>query len=308
MTKTIAGIDGGGTKTAFVLAREDGTVLRQLVRGASNPFDLGFEKAGEVLHEGLSALCENAPDGLFAGLSGGSSGDSSERLYAMLRTLYPQTPLDVSSDMVNAIASESLSGDGCAVIAGTGSSAFARLNGVLTRCGGWGYLFDGAGSGYDLGAGAIMHALRVRDGRAEASPLSEYLEEALGGSPTALLTDIYAKGKRYIASFAPVVFRAYDVQDPTAVQLLERTADYLAEIVSTVRTRAGLTEPAVVCIGGLWTRRDVLPVMAGARLPGLTLTFPSLPPVFGAVCEAARLAGIPVTENFRARFRQSFNG
>ncbi len=317
----LAAIDGGGTKTEFVLLQSSGDVLKRVRLGASNPFDIGFDRTAALLREGIGLLLkdEDGLDALYAGLSGGASGDSTEKLRAIVRAILPDTPCDAGSDMVNAIASGSLSGDGCAVIAGTGSSAFARVGGVLTRCGGWGYLFDGAGSGYDLGAGAITHALRVHDGRAAASPLSVLTEQALGGSAADRLTDLYAKGKRYIASFAPVVFAAYDAGDPAAAALLDRTCAYLAEIISTAARRAGLLSASyddaaaydasayaaadVVCIGGLWNRRDILVPLVTRRLPDtLRLIFPEAPPVFGAAAEAARLAGVPVTEAFRNRF------
>lgn len=301
----MAAVDGGGTKTEFVLFRASGDVLRRVCLGSSNPFDIGFDRTAALLREGVERLLQDTDgiDSLFAGLSGGASGDSTEKLRAIVRAILPGIPCDAGSDMINAIASGSLSGDGCALIAGTGSSAFARVGGTLTRCGGWGYLFDGAGSGYDLGAGAIAHALRVHDGRCSPSPLSELLERALGGSPAAQLTEIYAQGKRYIASFAPVVFDAFDAGDPTAAALLDRTGAYLAEIASTAARRAGLAESDVVCIGGLWKRRDVLLPRVLRGLPeGLHPVFPDAPPVFGAAAEAARLAGVPVTEAFRSRF------
>ncbi|MEA4824603.1 MAG: BadF/BadG/BcrA/BcrD ATPase family protein [Clostridiaceae bacterium] len=311
----LAAIDGGGTKTEFVLLQASGDVLKRIRLGASNPFDIGFDRTAALLREGIDFLLkdEDGLDALFAGLSGGASGDSTEKLRDIIRAILPDTPCDAGSDMVNAIASGSLSGDGCAVIAGTGSSAFARVGGVLTRCGGWGYLFDGAGSGYDLGAGAITHTLRVHDGRAVASPLSVLTEQALGGSAADQLTDIYAKGKRYIASFAPAVFAAYDTGDPAAAALLDRTCAYLAEIISTAARRAGLLSASydasaydasdVVCIGGLWNRRDILVPRVTQQLPDtLRLIFPEAPPVFGAAAEAARLASVSVTESFRNHF------
>ena len=306
----LAAIDGGGTKTEFVLLKSDGFVCKRLLLGASNPFDIGYDACAAILRQGLDSLLDGVRSdtvGIFAGLSGGASGDSGVRLSKMLNDLLPDSNCAADSDMVNAIASGSLTGEGCAVIAGTGSSCFARGSGKMVRCGGWGYLFDGAGSGYDLGAGAISYTLSVADGRAEASPLSELTEKALGGSPTVLLTDIYAKGKRYIASLAPVVFEACDAGDPEAIRLIDKTATYLAEIIRTACSRAGLSETAVVCVGGLWHRRDLLEPRILPRLPkGITLQYPDLPPIFGAATEAARLAGVPVTEDFRRGFAESY--
>ena len=133
----MAAVDGGGTKTEFVLFRASGDVLRRVCLGSSNPFDIGFDRTAALLREGVERLLQDTDgiDSLFAGLSGGASGDSTEKLRAIVRGILPGIPCDAGSDMINAIASGSLSGDGCALIAGTGSSAFARVGGTLTRCG-----------------------------------------------------------------------------------------------------------------------------------------------------------------------------
>ncbi|MBE6704065.1 MAG: FAD-dependent oxidoreductase, partial [Ruminococcaceae bacterium] len=55
----------------------------------------------------------------------------------------------------NIIAAGLGDSDGITVIMGTGSSCFAKRDGVVTRVGGLGYLFDHAGGGYDLGNAAI---------------------------------------------------------------------------------------------------------------------------------------------------------
>ncbi len=307
MMKRLLAVDGGGTKTELVLLCGDGTVLRSLRLGASNPFDIGFDETVRLLREGSAELLAGeSVDAFFAGLAGGGTGSMTGRLCAAVRELFPGIPACADSDMVNAISSGSLSGEGCAVIAGTGSSAFARRGGRMFRCGGWGHLFDGAGSGYDLGAGALAHTLRVHDGRDAPTCLSRLMLEALGGSPEDRLSELYSGGKRLIASFAPTVFRACDAGDPTALGLVRRTALYLASIASTVCRSAGLRDCPVLCIGGLWNRRDLLlPDFAAALSPGLTPDFPVSPPVFGAAAEAARLAGLPVTESFRENFLQS---
>ena len=308
--KLLLAADGGGTKTEFVLLSPEGRVLRRVRLGPSNPFDIGFEKTEAVLREGFETILQgDTPAAAFAGLSGGGSGTSTATLRVIMARLLPGIPADAGSDMVNAIASGSLSGDGCAVIAGTGSSAFARKNGAVTRCGGWGDRFDGAGSGYDLGCGAISHTLRVRDGRDAPSILSECTERALGGSPADLLTELYAGGKRKIAALAPAVFEAADAGDERALALLSRTADYLADIASTACRRAGLSDTPVICIGGLWNRRDLLlPRFQAGLTPGLRPVFPDAPPVFGAAAEAARLAGVPVTQAFLDRFLETWKG
>ena len=52
----LIGIDGGGTKTAFALAKTDGTVLRTLELDSTSYREHGIQKVIERLEEGVSTL------------------------------------------------------------------------------------------------------------------------------------------------------------------------------------------------------------------------------------------------------------
>ena len=54
-------------------------------------------------------------------------------------------------------------GTDMSVISGTGSVVFVRRDDGQVRLGGWGYLFDRAGSAYDMGRDAIRIALEEED-------------------------------------------------------------------------------------------------------------------------------------------------
>ena len=70
------GIDGGGTKTEFVLADGEGNILDRLILGPSNPNDIGMSTAKELLRDGIFRICGTHPlsnISLFAGLAGGGT-------------------------------------------------------------------------------------------------------------------------------------------------------------------------------------------------------------------------------------------
>ena len=52
------GIDGGGTKTEFLLQDKDGNTVRQIILGASNPNDVGMEKCQKILELGITEVCD----------------------------------------------------------------------------------------------------------------------------------------------------------------------------------------------------------------------------------------------------------
>ena len=73
--KYFLGIDGGGTKTEFVLIDANNKQIASLVFGPTNPIDIGIENALGVLQQGINQICKgirNKEISVFAGLSGGN--------------------------------------------------------------------------------------------------------------------------------------------------------------------------------------------------------------------------------------------
>ena len=55
------GIDGGATKTEFVLTDAAGNVICRHFEGSCNPVDIGMEAAQKVLDTGIRAACKGVP-------------------------------------------------------------------------------------------------------------------------------------------------------------------------------------------------------------------------------------------------------
>ena len=234
-----AGVDGGGTKTELLLCRRDGRILARLRTEGCNPNDIGLEPAFAILSSGIRRLLElggaeeDRVASLFAGLSGGSTGDLQPRINRLLRDAFPQIgQIENGSDAVNILTAGLGAGDGCAVICGTGSACFVRTGGVIRRIGGWGYLLDRYGSGYDIGRDAVIAALRQQDGRGRATLLTRLLEEKLGQPVPAAVSELYRGGKRLLASFAPLVFAAQAAGDQAACDILDRNMEELAGLIN----------------------------------------------------------------------------
>ena len=160
------GIDGGGTKTEFVLFKSTGEILQTVKLTQSNPNDIGLEKCCHILAEGIDILMQSASSvsGIYAGIAGATTGDNIQKISEFLKKRYKLTYVRVDTDATNVISCNNISSDGMSLICGTGTVLFVRQNGVMHRIGGWGYLFDEAGSAYDIGKDAIRAALAHQDG------------------------------------------------------------------------------------------------------------------------------------------------
>ena len=326
MTYYIA-IDGGGTKTEGVLTDTCGHILAYSIGTASNPNDVTLAGAVSVLTGVVKDLLaqanlteEDMPEiSLFGGIAGGINYGPA--LAAALREVYPTVgSLGVCSDVQILLSGENPVGDGACILCGTGSACFLRRGDELIRIGGWGYLLDSGGSGYDIGRDALEAVLRAFDGRCEPTLLSEMIATHLGGPVNTRITEIYREGKPYIASCAPLVFRAAEAGDAVAFSILRRNARRLAEYIETAWKRLSEqndSAPAflpVVMGGGIsqkaspyWS--DLVASLVDPAIPA-RITVAAMPPVFGAVAEARKQT--PDGENadftaLRAAFSESFS-
>lgn len=302
------GVDGGGTKTEFVRCDASGRVLAHCLLPTSNPADIGLTAAYRVLHRGIRALFSGTDgqiDGMFVGLSGGTTGHFQEGIHKLLAADFPAVRFANGSDAQNAISMGLQERDGVILIAGTGSVCFAQTGAALRRVGGWGYLFDGAGGGYDLGRGAVSAVLCAKDGRGEKTLLTTLLEDALGCDTASALDRIYRGGKRYIAGFAPLVFTAAAQGDSVAMAILEQTVAYWVRLIRTASQ--GLQTPVETVLFGSLFKQDALAVRPLERALGcdFRITAPQDPPVFGALREAMKLAGLSPGMDVSANFAKT---
>jgi N-acetylglucosamine kinase-like BadF-type ATPase len=256
------GIDGGATKTTFALADKNGVVMHKITLGPSNPFDIGFSETCAVLESGINQICANIQKkkvSAFAGISGGGIKEMRERIGAFL-SKFDFLSYGNDSDAINIITAGLGSEDGIIVIMGTGSSCFKRVNGEITRLGGHGYLFDHAGGGYDLGNAVISHSCKAEDGSGEDTVLTKLLCRELNTSTVVEnISHFYSIGKSGIASFAPLVFEAYDMGDAVAEKILRDNMHHVAGLVHTAgKAFSDGKKIKVVCVGGLTKERDVL--------------------------------------------------
>ena len=257
------GIDGGGTKTDFVLADSNGNVMKHVCLGTSNPSDIGIESTLNVLRTGIIEVCGNVAKSnisVFAGIAGGSTAGISEQISAFL-SRFGFADARSGSDAMNAIAACLGDADGISVIMGTGSVAFAQANGKAHRVGGYGYLLGDAGSAFSLGREAILAALCFEDGSGDETILYEEVRKKCNTkSVLDSLGKFYSGGKREIAQYAPLVLKAYADGDEVAKRILFNDLEKVAQTVRGASKQ--LPNPKerirVVLCGGLCTKDGVI--------------------------------------------------
>ena len=179
--------------------------------------------------------------------------------------------------------------------------------GTNLRVGGWGELIGDEGSAYWIGLEALRRITWILDGRLHDEDFLDAVLEATGTSDgDELLQWCYRPDhlRSRVAAVAPTVSSLADTGNPTARGLLDDAARLLWEHARAARERLRFTAPITYSYAGGAMRspflRDAL--RARANTTGSWVE-PSLPPLGGALWQAAVRAGWPLTHEWVDRLR-----
>jgi phenylacetic acid degradation operon negative regulatory protein len=269
----LAGFDAGQTHTRCRLAdRHSGASLAEgQGPGVSHlAAAAGRERFAAALRQSLAAARQALPaerrqQPLAAaavgasGIEAGSAVQQQGRELAAAALGLPEERLLVTGDERTALRGAFPAAAGIVVISGTGTIAVGRDGrGREHRCGGWGWLLDGAGSAMDIGRDGLALSLRMADGREPVSGLGDALWQALGIDPRdpqapqrikALVVEP-GFGAAGFARLAPVVDQLAQQGDARAGAILAQNAEALAAMVAAVAAALDLRDPPVCALGG----------------------------------------------------------
>ncbi len=150
---------------------------------------------------------------------------------------------------------------------------------------------------------ALAAALRALDGRGQATALIPLLEKHAGCPLSEWVSSIYAgDAKGLIASAAPLLLQAAESGDSVARTELNASAAGMAQAIMCAVDRCPVQ--SVVLGGSVWKSRLYTETVRKHLRDGITLLYPSVPPVLGAVLQAAETADIPAGKDFQDNLRQ----
>lgn len=257
--KYLLGIDGGGTKTEFLITDLSANEIKRICLGTSNPANTGIKNTKDILFQGISEICKDmdfSEISVFAGIAGSGADDVKAEIHSFLSG-FGFGAFSNGSDTDSAVAVSLKGKNGVSVIMGTGIIAFSCSKGEKHRIGGRGYMIDKGGSGFCFGSDALNSAFEFIDGRGGSKLILELVEKQLGKKAESAVSEIYAGGATFIASFAPVIFEAYKAGDADAKRILERNAYEAAKLITAARKHIEKTDKTVIC-GGLCRQKDIL--------------------------------------------------
>jgi len=305
------GVDGGGTKTHFVLVDRDGNLVASCEGPNAYYPEIGIDGLRDVLSEGLAALLDpvridgNAIAHAFFGLPAyGEDSAAQVVLDALPEAMLGHRRYRCGNDMVCAWAGSLGGEDGINIVAGTGSIGYGERLGKSARAGGWGEIFGDEGSAYWIAVQALNVFTRMSDGRLPRGPLHAAFKAALNlGADLDLCAKIMSEHTRgSIAAMSRLVAGAARDGDSSAIRIFEEAARELAATVDAVRQQlqfqAGETVP-VSYSGGVFNAGALILDPLKRQLERLAASYrlqaPVLTPSGGAAVYAAKLAGEPLS-------------
>jgi len=258
----ILGVEGGGTKTAWVLVEpvagigDPGWEFHVIDQGKLPPsnFRLTTPERLRVIFAELPKQIDHA--GVF--LAGCATEEDRRSLKEICLEIWPNAKIVTGSDRDSGLAAALDHGDGIVVNAGSGSSVTGRRGERIERAGGWGHILGDAGGGYFLSIQALRLILREHDlHRGEIRIAAKILHALSLNNLDELVRWVQTADKMDIAMLAPVVFEAANEGDARMMEIIEEGARVLCEYTEAVASGLHLLAPRVAMIGGLFYRDSI---------------------------------------------------
>jgi N-acetylglucosamine kinase-like BadF-type ATPase len=259
----LLGVDGGGTKTEFVLVDAEGRVRATHQGGSCYYIQIGFDGLHELLSEGVQAVLAQVSgtpediDYAFFGLPAYGEDSIAESMLDVV----PEAVLGhhrylCGNDMICGWAGSLAGADGINIVAGTGSIGYGEHAGKSARGGGWGEVFSDEGSAYWIAISGLNAFSRMADGRLAKGPLYEIFRQAFDlKSDLDICGDVFgrqAPSRDKIAAMSKLVSQSAEAGDRVALKIFDSAGYELAAIVDAIRAKLdyALDEPVALSYSG----------------------------------------------------------
>ncbi len=302
------GIDGGGTKTAFLLTDREGNEKASFTGPSCHYMQCGLDGLTEIIGEGVREVLKKAGgtagdiENAFFGCAGYGDVESDMAVIKdAVKKAMADIPFVIGNDCENAHAGALNGEEGINIIAGTGSMAYGenKKTGLKLRCGGWHHLIGSdEGSGFFIAWHILKEFTRQSDGRDEKTLLYEAVKKRLDikdddGEVITRVVDEWEFDRTKVASLSTLISELFDTGDPHAERIIGLAASELFEMASTLKRRLSLKADGGVRVsgtGGVFNLKDriIRPLSELLARDDMIFIPPATDPAHGAVILARR--------------------
>ena len=307
------GIDGGGTKTKFILCDEKGKILTSVEESTCHYLQVGLNGLTNVLKQGLENICKKANINkeeivsAYAGMPGYGDikGDMNKIQSAVIEAL-SNISFSIGNDGENALAGALACKDGINIVAGTGSIGFGHNSKTNTtiKCGGWHHgLGSDEGSAFWIAQRLLCEFTRQSDGRDEKTKLYEKVRHHLNldddGEIINIVVTEWNIDRTKVAGLSKLIDELFDENDPYAIKIINAAAKELSEIIIALYNNLGFTNQVIVSYtGGVFNMGNKIINALGNNLPKdkMILKEPTLGPDKGSLLLALQNGNVEITD------------
>lgn len=248
--KYYLGIDGGGTKTSYLVIDENKKIVKEIIGDGTSIDTYPLSVTKKRLLENINKLSQYKFESIYAGLGGVVCKQDEEDIKKILKGSRKELKeVGAGSDVNNALEG-AVNDDGIILIGGTGGVAFGKNKNITHRVGGYCYQEGDIGSAYYLGYRALQHLARVIDKRLPESKFSKEIMKEMNLKDFSSLAKYFMNiNRKEVAHLAQVVTR--NDKDKYAKAIILEGANGAAEMVNTVFKVCKFKKAKFSLIGGL---------------------------------------------------------
>ena len=314
------GIDIGATKTAALIADENGNTLGTGRGGPGNHESVGFQGMEKALYDStLGALAEanlraDQISGAGFGIAGYDWIAEEGHMQAIINKLGLNAPYRMVNDVLLGLLAGTNEGWGVALVSGTGCNCRGRDRGHNRegRVSGYGVKMGEAAGGTELVYRAMQMVGYSWTRRLPPTALAEAFIRHVGAKDIQDLIHGYTAEYYQIgAEAAALIFQIAEQGDPVARDLVQWAGRELGEMANAVIRQLNFEdiEFEVVLIGSMFKSGEILiaPLRetVHALAPRAKLTRTEIKPVIGAALLGMEAGGLALGQEERNRIKTS---
>lgn len=270
--KYYIGIDGGGTKTAIVIGKNDGIPIKTIETSGCSHKAIGIDKVVRLITDCVKEITQSVNvsldecSGCCIGLPCyGEAPDADAEITERLKKDLSPIPVYIVNDVVVGWAGSLECCEGVHLVAGTGAISYGRSDDNReARSNGWSEFFSDEGSCYWVGKQTMSLFAKEADGRRPKGALYEIVKKELGLKDDFDFIDIveqsYAAYRHKVASFQLFAEKAALAGDAEAKKIYAEAAECLAESANAIIKQMGWENRNILVSynGGLFKSGDLI--------------------------------------------------
>jgi len=300
------GVDGGGTKTAFLIIDQEGSILSYLTTETCHYMQIGMDNFKKVIKEGIKKSCSRAGIKIdqiayaFFGVPGYGENDKDTVLMEKeLAAVIPEANFKAGNDVEAGWAGSLACQPGINIVAGTGAIGFAKdQSAAVGRASGWGYFCGDEGSAYWLGKKVISLFTKEADGRLDKTAIYQIVKDELELERDFDLIEILYEQlelkRNKIAALALLLYQAAEAGDKKAAAAYKEAAREHSLTVKSLIKQLNFKKEEKIAVsysGGVFNAGEYIlkPLKEFLQTENVELIEPILKPITGAALYALML-------------------